>query len=58
MNIAVPLILQIIALVFVLLAGLSVPVRAPFQWGWLGMFFWFLSFMIGSFFLHSASAIH
>ena len=50
------LVIQIVALVCLLLAALGVPVRAPIAWGWLGMFLWLLSLMLGTFVLHTAHA--
>ena len=41
------LLLQIVALVCLLLAALNVPVSSRVAVGWLGMFFWLLSLMVG-----------
>jgi hypothetical protein len=48
----IALVLQIVALILLVLAGLSVPARPPFQYGWLGLFFWLLSLMLGGLVLH------
>ena len=41
------LILMIIALVCLFLAAIPLPFANPIQLGWLGMFFWGLSLVIG-----------
>lgn len=57
---SIPFFLQICALVCMIFAAFNLfqtPPRKP-QWGWLGMAFWFLSFMVETFGLHQASSIH
>ena len=52
-----PLLLQIAALVCVIFAAFGLfPTKV--QWGWLGLAFWFLSFMLGGIWLHQASSMH
>lgn len=41
------LLLQIVALVCLLLAACNVPITSRLSIGWLGMFFWLLSAMVG-----------
>lgn len=55
---SLPFVLQLIALILVLLAALNIPSNSRISWGWLGLAFWFLSFMLGGFVLHQASSIH
>lgn len=47
------LIIQIFALVCLFLAALNLFPKPRLTWGWLGMFLWLLSLMIGSFSLHT-----
>ena len=46
------LLLQIVALVCLLLAAVNVPTTPRISIGWLGMFFWLLSVMVGGIVLH------
>jgi len=39
--------LQVVALIFLFLAALPLPFASPVQLGWLGLFFWLLSRIIG-----------
>ncbi len=41
------LILMIIACILLFLAAIPLPFASPIQLGWLGMFFWALSLIIG-----------
>jgi len=42
----IALFLQVLGLVLLLLAGLNVPGHPRFNYGWMGLFFWFLSAVI------------
>ena len=48
-------ILQLIALVLLFMAGINVPNKPRAVWGWLGMFVWLLSLMLGALPLHPIS---
>lgn len=57
----VPLLLQITALVCFLIAFFNgqVPKTAPKSWGWMGLFLWLLSLMLGgAVVLHATSGTH
>jgi hypothetical protein len=41
------LILMVIAIICLFLAAIPLPFQNPVQLGWLGMFFWALSLVIG-----------
>jgi hypothetical protein len=51
-----PLLLQIIALICLLFASFNLfpPATGKPVWGWLGMFLWLLSLMVGGIVLHQA----
>lgn len=58
---SIPFILQICALVCMVIAAFNLfqnPPSPRVSWGWLGMAFWFLSFMVETIGLHQASSIH
>lgn len=50
------LIIQILALVCFIAAALGVsgPASRPIAWGWVGLFLWLLSLMLGGLDLHTA----
>jgi len=50
------LILQILALVCFIVAalGMSAPASRPIGWGWVGLFLWLLSLMLGGVSIHPA----
>jgi len=50
------LILQVLALVCFIAAalGVSAPKSHPIGWGWVGLFLWLLSLMLGGVDLHTA----
>jgi hypothetical protein len=50
-----PLILQLVALLFLLFAALSLFPTPRVQWGWAGMFLWLLSLMCSGIVLHATS---
>jgi hypothetical protein len=54
----VPFILQLCALVCLILAAFGLFPNGKVQWGWLGLAFWVLSFMLSVAELHQASAVH
>lgn len=51
MNI-IPFVLQLLALVCLLFAALSLYPTQRVSWGWAGMFFWLLSLMVSMVQLH------
>jgi hypothetical protein len=51
-------IIQLIALVCLFFQALGLFPMAKPQWGWLGMFLWLLSLMLGGVVLHTTSGGH
>ena len=49
----VTLLLQIIGLILLGMAGFNVYAPARVTWGWLGMFFWLLSLVLGGVAFHA-----
>jgi hypothetical protein len=52
-------IIQFIALICLFFAALNLfpPPQGRPVWGWLGMFLWLLSLMLGSFILHTTAGV-
>lgn len=60
MNLNFTFFIQLAALVFLFFAAFNLfprPTGKP-SWGWLGMFLWLLSLMLGAFILHTAAGTH
>jgi hypothetical protein len=57
MNI-IPFIIQLIALICLLIAALNLLQPSRVLYGWLGLFFWLLSLMVGVIDLHPTLGAH
>jgi hypothetical protein len=57
MNI-IPFIIQLIALACLFIAALNLLQPSRVIWGWLGMFLWLLSLMVGAVNLHPTIGVH
>lgn len=54
----IPFLLQVLALLCMVFAAFNLFPTSKVTWGWLGLLFWFLSFMVEAIGLHPAGGVH